>query len=39
MRQYLERGGFFMCDDFHGDEEWSFFIASMKRVFPDREIG
>jgi hypothetical protein len=27
-----------MCDDFHGDEEWSFFIASMKRVFPDREI-
>ena len=38
MREYLDRGGFFMCDDFHGDEEWSYFIASMKRVFPDREI-
>ena len=38
LREYLDRGGFFMCDDFHGDEEWGYFIASMKRVFPDREI-
>ena len=22
MREYLLRGGFFMCDDFHGDVEW-----------------
>jgi hypothetical protein len=38
LREYLLRGGFFMCDDFHGTREWSVFIASMKRVFPDRPI-
>jgi hypothetical protein len=38
MREYLLRGGFFMCDDFHGTEEWDVFINSMQRVFPDRAI-
>lgn len=38
MREYLLRGGFFMCDDFHGAREWAVFMASMKRVFPDREV-
>src|SRR6267142_2821752 len=38
MRDYLLRGGFFMCDDFHGTREWAIFEASMKRVFPDRPI-
>lgn len=38
LRDFLLRGGFFMCDDFHGDEEWSTFLDSMKRVFPDRPI-
>jgi hypothetical protein len=38
MREYLLRGGFFMCDDFHGTEEWQVFEASMRRVFPDRRI-
>jgi Domain of unknown function (DUF4159) len=38
LREYLLRGGFFMCDDFHGTREWDVFLASMKRVFPDREI-
>jgi hypothetical protein len=38
FREYLDRGGFFMCDDFHGTEEWSVFLASMSRVFPDRKI-
>jgi len=38
LREYLLRGGFFMCDDFHGDEEWNVFTASMNRVFPDRPI-
>jgi hypothetical protein len=38
FREYLLRGGFFMCDDFHGTEEWEVFTASMKRVFPDRQI-
>ncbi len=38
MREFLLRGGFFMCDDFHGTIEWSFFEASMKKIFPDRPI-
>src|SRR6202166_3059190 len=36
LREYLLRGGFFMCDDFHGDQEWSVFLDSMRKVFPDR---
>ena len=38
LRDYLNRGGFFMCDDFHGDEEWAVFTDSMRKVFPDRPI-
>jgi hypothetical protein len=38
MREYLLRGGFFMCDDFHGTEEWDVFSRSMQRVFPDRPM-
>ena len=34
FREFLLRGGFFMCDDFHGTEEWSVFINSMKRSSP-----
>jgi Domain of unknown function (DUF4159) len=37
MREYLLRGGFFMCDDFWGENEWNIFMASMKRVVPDRD--
>jgi hypothetical protein len=37
LREYLLRGGFLMVDDFHGDEQWEGFMASMQRVFPDRE--
>jgi len=38
MREFLLRGGFFMCDDFHGTEEWDVFINSMSRIFPERPI-
>ena len=45
LREFLLRGGFLMVDDFHGDQpyhnvssEWQVFVASMKRVFPDRPI-
>lgn len=38
LRDYLDRGGFFMCDDFHGTTEWETFVASMKKVYPDRAI-
>jgi hypothetical protein len=38
MREFLLRGGFFMCDDFHGSIEWEVFTASMRKIFPDRPI-
>jgi hypothetical protein len=38
MRDYLLRGGFFMCDDFHGTREWEQFMKSIRRVFPDRQV-
>jgi hypothetical protein len=38
LREYLLRGGFLMVDDFHGGLEWSIFVESMRRVFPDRQI-
>ncbi len=38
FREYLDRGGFFMCDDFWSEREWETFLATMHRVFPDRPI-
>jgi hypothetical protein len=38
LREYLLRGGFFMADDFHGNEERQVFEDSMKLIFPDRPI-
>ena len=38
FREFLLRGGFFMCDDFHAANEWEVFIYSMQKVFPDRPI-
>lgn len=38
LRDYLLRGGFLMCDDFHGTDEWEGFMESMRKVFPDREV-
>jgi len=38
MREYLARGGFFMCDDFWGQQGWSVFENSFQRVFPDKQI-
>ncbi len=38
LRDYLQRGGFMMVDDFHGTFEWEVFMASMQRVFPDRPV-
>jgi hypothetical protein len=36
LREYLLRGGFFMADDFWGSDEWAVFMASLRKVFPDR---
>jgi hypothetical protein len=38
LREYLDRGGFLMVDDFWDEYEWSIFVQSMLRVFPDRPI-
>ena len=38
LRDYLLRGGFLMTDDFHGTMEWEIFMASLRRVFPDRAV-
>jgi hypothetical protein len=38
FREYLLRGGFFMCDDFHGSDEWNVFMHTMHRVFPERQV-
>jgi hypothetical protein len=38
LREYLDRGGFLMVDDFWGEYEWEIFVDSMRRVFPDRPI-
>ena len=38
LREYLDRGGFLMVDDFWGDYEWEVFADSLQRVFPDRPV-
>ena len=38
LREFLLRGGFFMCDDFHGTIEWDNFMRGMSKVFPDRPV-
>jgi hypothetical protein len=38
MREYFDRGGFLMVDDFHGTQEWTTFTDGMNRIFPDRQI-
>jgi hypothetical protein len=38
LREYFDRGGFLMVDDFHGTDEWAVFTASLHKIFPDREV-
>lgn len=38
LRDYLNRGGFLMVDDFHGTYEWEAFMASFQKIFPDRAV-
>jgi hypothetical protein len=38
LREYLERGGLLVVDDFHGTREWEGFVSSLHKVFPDRPI-
>ena len=39
LREYLDRGGFILYDDFRGDYEWFNLHEQMKAVFPDREFS
>ncbi len=38
LGEYLNRGGFLMVDDFHGNREWQIFVQSMQKALPGREI-
>ena len=35
FREFFDRGGFFMIDDFHGTREWQIFTDTMTQVFPE----
>jgi hypothetical protein len=39
LREFTERGGFLMTDDFHGTFEWDVFTTSLNRGFADRTIN
>lgn len=38
LRDYLDRGGFLMVDDFHGSQEWEVFMDGLQKIFPDRVV-
>ncbi|MGH9338190.1 MAG: DUF4159 domain-containing protein [Acidobacteriota bacterium] len=38
LREYLNRGGFIVFDDFRGPAEWSSFAHCMRQVFPERHF-
>lgn len=38
LREYLQRGGFFFCDDFWGSAEWEWFRETIERVLPGTNI-
>ena len=42
LREYLDRGGFLLIDDFRGNEldnsQFENMLIQMRKVFPDREI-
>lgn len=37
LREYLDRGGFMLFDDFRGEDEWYQLYSQLKRLYPDRE--
>ncbi|HWP86182.1 MAG TPA: DUF4159 domain-containing protein, partial [Terriglobia bacterium] len=38
FREYLNRGGFAMIDDFDSQRSLDWFLSQMKRVFPERDF-
>lgn len=39
LREYLQRGGFLVTDDFWGPEQWDVFQQTMERVLPGHAIS
>jgi hypothetical protein len=37
LREYLLRGGFFMCDDFWNVDEWATFMDSRRKALPEHD--
>ena len=38
LREYINRGGFFMADDIHGVDEWAEFVERIGYAFPDHPV-
>ena len=38
MREYLDRGGFWMLDDFWGTFEWAAMEKQIRKILPNAEI-
>jgi hypothetical protein len=38
LREYLDRGGFIMVDDFNTAESLDWFVGQMRKVFSDRRL-
>jgi hypothetical protein len=38
LRQYFDRGGFLMVDDFHNDREFASFMAGVHKIFPGTQV-
>jgi hypothetical protein len=38
LRQYLQKGGFLIVDDFHFENEWAVFERAMRAVLPGAKI-
>src|SRR5262245_5848901 len=38
LREFIQRGGFILVDDFDGPWQWEQFRSQVRRSFPDREF-
>jgi hypothetical protein len=38
LREFIDRGGFFIADDMWGDSEYQGIVESMARLYPGRDI-
>jgi hypothetical protein len=38
LRNFFQRGGFLMVDDFHNEREWASFMAGVARILPAHQV-